>query len=79
MRPCGCRASDRKDAECRATAVAAAKAEHGPAVGIPREHGLRLRGQPVEPPSHVRRAAGEVDARAGRRAEHQLSVVPQAR
>ena len=41
------------------------------AVDILREHGLHLRGQAVEPLSHVSRAAGQVHPRARRRPEHQ--------
>jgi hypothetical protein len=44
MSPCGCQVSEGKDAECRAIAAAAAKAEYRAAVRILREHSLHLRG-----------------------------------
>jgi hypothetical protein len=71
MLPCGYQVSEGKDAECRAIAAPATKAEQRPAVRILRQHRLHQRRQSVEALAHVGRAAGQEHPRARRRAQRQ--------
>jgi hypothetical protein len=74
MTPCGCQVSDREDAECRATAAAAAEREHMAAERVAPEHLLHQARQTVEAAPHVGRAGRKPDPHARRRTDHASSA-----